>query len=89
MVKGDTQSLELLSKQISKQRDNFLLRTNEIFALESKLESCWDAEKCGSFREAMNTIKGARFDVDDSCSAAVKEISEMIVLINKYNSIKF
>lgn len=89
MVKADSQSLEMLSSQIRNQLDQFLLKMNDIFRLQNKLESCWDAEKCGSFSEAMNTIKGSIVDVESGCKDALKEIAEMISIVRKYDSIKF
>ena len=89
MIKADESSLLQLQSDIIKQRDEFLLRTNEIFVLEKSLEACWDEEKYGSFRQAMDTIKGIRFDIDIELDSVLKNIGEMIELAREYKRIKF
>ena len=89
MVKADSQSLQMLSSQIHNQLDKFLLKMNEIYALQGKLASSWDAEKCGEFGDALNTIKGSIVDVESECMSAMKEIGEMIEIVRKYESVKF
>ena len=89
MVKADTKSLELLASQIRRQLDQFLLKMNDVWRIKSRLDSCWDAEKCGSFSDVMNRIKGAVFDIDKQCEAALKEIGEMIHVAECYDSKRF
>lgn len=89
MIKADENSLLLLRSEIIKQRDKFLLDSNEMFVLESSLEAQWDEEKYGSFRQAMDTIKGIRFDIDTELDSVIKNIDEMIDLAIEYRKIKF
>ena len=89
MIKADSASLQNLSHTIRNELDKFLLKINELYALQSRLEQSWDAEKCGSFTSAMNTVKNAVFNVEEGCLDAIKEIGEMIEIVRKYESIHF
>lgn len=89
MIKADTSSLSNLIAQLNKQLDQFCLRYNDIFRLQTKLESNWDAEKCGSFSAAMDKIKGAKLDVESGIIEIRNLIVEMIELAEQYNRIKF
>ncbi len=89
MVKADSKSLELMASQIRRQLDQFLLKMNDVWKIQSRLNSCWDAEKCGSFSDVMNRIRGSVADIEDQCGTALKEIGEMIDIAKRYDSIRF
>lgn len=89
MIKADAASLNELAREIRARCDQFLLTINDVYGLTRTLESNWDEEKCGSFREAMDTVKGASIDVETGCNEIIALISEMEDIAKRYNSIKF
>lgn len=89
MVKADASSLNGLSKEIMAKLDQFKLTINDVYKLTSTLESNWDEQKCGSFKEAMDKVKGASYDVETGCIEILELIREMEDIAKRYDSIKF
>lgn len=89
MVKADASSLNGLSREIRAKLDQFKLTINDVYRLTNALESNWDEQKRGSFKEAMDTVKESSYDVETGCLEILKLISEMEDIAKRYDSIRF
>lgn len=89
MVKADASSLNGLAREIRTKLDQFKLTINDVYRLTNTLESNWDEQKCGSFKEAMDTVKESSYDVETGCLEIIKLICEMEDIAKRYDSIKF